>query len=180
MNRRDLLALSAAALATPAGGAETAGLAYPEPGLRFVFQIDVALGPVQELGSIDGVRRRIIPIVGGTVHGPRLSGTVQPGGADWQDVRPEDGLTRVHAKYWLKADDGTVIGVDNRGVRRAPLPVIRSLMEGKTVPADAYYFRAAPFFDVGDGPHRWLNESLFICVGAREPSKAIIRIYEVT
>ncbi|MFV3126954.1 DUF3237 domain-containing protein [Niveispirillum sp. KHB5.9] len=163
-------------VASVAGAAED----YPEPGLSFAFQIDVELGPVQEQGTVDGLRRRIVPITGGRVAGPRLAGRVMPGGADWQGIRPADGLTRVHACHWLQAGDGAVIGVENRSLRRAPPDVMRRLMAGEAMSPRDYYFRATPAFEVGDGPHRWLNESLFICVGARRPDRAIIRVYEVT
>ncbi|WP_315764379.1 DUF3237 domain-containing protein [Sphingomonas sp. Y38-1Y] len=181
IERRTMLALGAAAGAMPAlaEAAQTMN-DYPTPGLEFVFQADVELGPIEELGTIDGIRRRIVPIVGGTVKGPRLNGRVMPGGADWQGIRAGDGLTRVFAHYWLKADDGQAISVQNSGLRRAPPAVMQRMMAGEIVPPGAYYFRACPSFEVGDGPHRWLNETVFICVGARLPNKAIVRVYAVT
>jgi hypothetical protein len=180
LDRRALMAAGAAAgLSVLPASAQDRG-DYPEPGLSFVFQLDVQLAQVQELGMVDGVRRRIIPIIGGRVHGPRLQGDVLPGGADWQGVRPGDGLTRLHARYWLKAADGAVIGVENHGIRRAEAPVMQRLLAGEIVSPHDYYFRATPSFEVGEGPHRWLNESLFICVGARMPDKAIVRVYAVT
>jgi hypothetical protein len=180
LDRRALIAAGAVAgLSVLPAAAQDRG-EYPEPGLSFAFQLDVQLAPVQELGMVDGVRRRIIPITGGWVHGPRLQGEVLPGGADWQGVRPGDGLTRLQARYWLKAADGTVIGVENRGIRRAEAAVMQRLLAGEIVSPHDYYFRATPSFEVGEGPHRWLNESLFICVGARLPDKAIVRVYAVT
>ena len=35
----------------------------------------------------------MVPIVGGTVSGPKLNGTVEPGGADWQVVHPGGMIT---------------------------------------------------------------------------------------
>lgn len=152
---------------------------YPEPRLRFVFQADVDLGPIQELGTVDGLRSRIVPIVGGLVAGPRLNGRIMSGGADWQTVRPGDGLTRVKARYWIEANDGTMIGVDNPGIRRAPAEVTARLLAGEVVAPDSYYFRTMPRFDVGADAHRWLNETVFVGVGARQPDRAIIRFYAV-
>lgn len=153
---------------------------YPMPGLDFAFEAEVLLGPIEELGVIDGMRRRIVPIAGGTVAGPRFNGMVLAGGADWQGVRPADGLTRVYARYWLKADDGTAIGVENTGIRRAPSAVMTRLMAGEPVLPHEYYFRAIPFFEVGEGPHQWMNETMFVCVGARKPDRAIIRVYSIS
>ncbi len=177
VDRRTLL--GAAALASLPSKAASQGR-YPEPGLTFVFEAEVLLGPIQEMGVVDGMRRRIVPISGGSVAGPRLKATILPGGADWQGVRPGDGLTRVHARYWMKAEDGAVIGIDNSGIRRASAAVMRRLMMGQDVAPDDYYFRTVPFFEAGEGPHQWLNETMFVCVGARKPDRAIIRIYAVT
>ena len=181
MDRRE--ALLAAALVT-AGAAEAEAGAptltgAPEPSLSFVFQFEATLGAPLELGNIDGMRRRIIPITGGRISGPRLQGEVMPGGADWQGIREGDGFTRISAQYWVKAADGAVISVSNNGVRRAEPEIMRRMYAGEMVPPASYYFRAAPVFETGAPAHRWLNESLFICVGARMPNNVLIRIYQV-
>lgn len=182
MNRRDVLAAGATGIGVETAVAGTAAppVDYPEPRLAFAFQADVLLGEIQELGTVDGVRRRIVPIVGGTVAGPRLAATVLPGGADWQGIRPGDGLTRVWARYWIKAADGAVIGIENAGIRRAPAAAMQRLMAGDAVLPTAYYFRTTPQFEVGNGPHRWLNETVFVGVGARMHDRAIIRVYAVS
>lgn len=183
MNRREAIGIGAVALA--AGGAVPANalgadpMALPEPGLAFAFQVEVTLGPPQELGTVDGVRKRIVPITGGSFFGEKVRGAVMPGGADWQDIRPEDGLTRVFAHYWLKADDGSVISVKNNGIRRAPPAVMKKMMAGEIVPPADYYFRTTPVFDTGAIAHRWLNENVFVCVGARLPDRVVIRTYIV-
>lgn len=180
INRREAIGASAAALVASRASARTADpMALPEPSLAFAFEVEVALGPVQELGIVDNVRKRIVPIVGGRFKGDRIKGVVMPGGADWQDIRPADGLTRVFAHYWLKADDGAVISVKNNGIRRARPEVMKRMMAGEIVPPAAYYFRTTPVFDTGAAAHRWLNESIFVCVGARMPDKVVIRTYAV-
>ena len=40
------------------------------PGLEFAFQALVSVSPAIDAGLIDGGRRRIIPITGGTVEAP--------------------------------------------------------------------------------------------------------------
>ncbi len=59
------------------------------PGLKFAFAIKAKVGPIQDLGQTARGHRRIIDILGGEVHGPRLTGEILPGGADWQIVRPD-------------------------------------------------------------------------------------------
>src|SRR5260370_475527 len=68
----------------------------PPPGLDFAFAIKPRAGPTQDLGPAARGHRRIIDILGGEVHGPRLSGEILSGGADWQIARP-DGTIEVLA-----------------------------------------------------------------------------------
>jgi len=148
------------------------------PTLTQVFEACVFVSPAQELGEIGGGRRRIVPIIGGTVSGPRLEAEVLPGGADWQTIFA-DGRTEVLALYTLRASDGTHIGVVNRGVRRGPAEVIRRLTAGEIVDPSEYYFRTAPVFEVGPGPHGWLLDHSFVGVGIREPDCVRLKIYAV-
>ena len=130
------------------------------------------------LGEDGGVQRRIVPILGGPVSGPRLSGEILAFGADWQRVRP-DGVTEVLARYVIRADDGTMIQVVNQGLRRASEPVIRRLLAGERVDPSLVYFRAAPTFEAPPGPHRWLSENLFLSAGTRHPDSVELRFYIV-
>jgi hypothetical protein len=148
------------------------------PTLTQVLEARVFVSPAQELGEIGGGRRRIVPILGGTVEGPRLEAEVLPGGADWQTIFP-DGRTEVLARYTLRALDGTHIGVVNRGVRRGSAEVIRRLTAGEFVDPSQYYFRTAPVFEVAQGPHAWLLDYAFVGVGIREPDRVLLKIYAV-
>ena len=87
--------------------------------LEHVFTVQVAVAPPLVIGESSRGMRRIIPILGGQVEGPRLRGEVLPGGADWQYVRP-DGVLQLTARYTLRADDGALIQVVNRGLRHGP------------------------------------------------------------
>ncbi len=149
-----------------------------EPALELVFEVRVQVDPPQILGPAGGLDRRIVPIRGGVVEGPRLRGEVVPGGADWQAIRP-DGVTQVLARYVIRAEDGAMISVVNRGIRRASEPVIRRLLAGEPVDPAFVYFRAAPTFEVGPGPHAWLTENLFITSGVRRPDSVQIKFYVV-
>lgn len=154
-------------------------MALQPPGLEFAFAITAALEPPIEQGTWDGLRRRIVPINGGTVEGPRFSGRIVPGGADWQTLAASDGLTLLDARYTLQHEDGTIVGVVNRGVRRGPPEVMAKLAAGERVDPSAYYFRASPVFDAPPGPHRWLSESTFVCVGKRWPDSVELQMWRV-
>lgn len=67
------------------------------PGLEFVFRAEVAVAPPLVVGKSSHGVRRIIPILGGKVEGPRFSGEVLAGGADWQYERP-DGVWELEAR----------------------------------------------------------------------------------
>jgi hypothetical protein len=56
------------------------------PRLEFALELRVSIGPVFQLGWNSCGLRRTVPITGGTFRGPRISGRVLPGGADWQFV----------------------------------------------------------------------------------------------
>ena len=61
---------------------------FPEnPSLELVFEARVQVDPPLILGEAGGRQRRIVPILGGRVEGPRLNGEVLAGGADWQRTR---------------------------------------------------------------------------------------------
>src|SRR5262249_58196734 len=86
------------------------------PTLRFAFAIKAKVGPIQDLGQTARGHRRIIDILGGEVAGPMLEGEILPGGADWQVVRP-DGTIEVVARYTIRAKTGTLVYVQNEGLR---------------------------------------------------------------
>jgi hypothetical protein len=148
------------------------------PELRFVCDIEVDVGPIRDLGPMPLGRRRIIPILGGTVRGPRLTAEVVPGGADWQYVRT-DGVLELEARYSLRAGDGAEIVVVNRGMRRAAPEIMERLSRGEAVDPALVYFRTAPVFEAPAGPHAWLNGSVFVASAARLPDRVQIKVFEV-
>lgn len=178
MGKTFIAMAAAAGLASGAGAQDATGPAAPKPQLEWAFSVRVEVDPAIEQGDIDGGITRFIPIVGGEVYGPRLSGTVMRGGGDWQVIR-KGGLTDIEARYFLKAEDGTVIEVHNPGVRVADEATIEKLRIGEPVAQDSYYFRTQPRFRVADGPHHWLERQVFVARGVRFPDRVIIDFYTV-
>ena len=84
------------------------------PQLEFVAALHVTLAQAIAVGETGHGIREVIPITGGTVSGPLLSGRVLPGGEDWALGLP-DGAYHISARYVLALDDGTPVTVDNRG-----------------------------------------------------------------
>jgi hypothetical protein len=153
----------------------------PGPGLQseFIFEARVAVGEPLVVGPSAHGLRRIVPIVGGSVQGPRFKGQVAPGGADFQFVRP-DGVLEIEAKYTLEADDGSLIMITNRGLRRGPKDVIEKLGRGEHVDPSAYYFRTVAEFEAPAGSkYEWLNASIIVGVAERQAKTAVIRFFEI-
>ncbi|HPR79059.1 MAG TPA: DUF3237 domain-containing protein [Candidatus Limiplasma sp.] len=79
-----------------------------------IMTLHVRVAQPQRVGQTPEGILTIIPIIGGTFEGERLSGRVCPGGADW-NVTVSDVLCHVLARYWIETDDGVVIAVENEG-----------------------------------------------------------------
>lgn len=152
-------------------------LATP-PALKFAFRVKVVVGPIQDLGRTARGHRRIVDILGGDAAGPRFSGEILPGGADWQVVRP-DGTIEVVARYTIRAASGALVYVQNDGLRVASPEIVARMSKGETVPLDSYRFRTAPRFETSDPALRWLETSTFVGVAARTPDRVAIGFHEV-
>lgn len=177
VSRREVIA--GAALIVSAQAASSAESRTAEIRTQFAFEARVEVDSPLVVGTSARGLRRVVPIVGGRVEGPRLTGRVVPGGADWQVVRP-DGVLDVEAKYTLEATDGTLIMVTNKGVRHGPKEVIDKLTQGIDVDPSEYYFRTSAQFEAAnDSKHAWLNRAVFVGVAERKARMAIIRFYEV-
>jgi hypothetical protein len=151
----------------------------PELKVEYAFTVRATLAPPIVIGKGPDGLRRFIPITGGAFAGPLLSGKVVEGSGDWQIVRA-DGVLNVEARYTLETEDGTLIAVNNRGLRHAPPDVMDKLMRGESVPAGSYYFRTAATFEtpVG-GSHDWVNRTVFVSTAEREPNLAVIHFYRL-
>ena len=148
------------------------------PQLEHLCRATVTLATPQELGATPLGERRIIPITGGSFAGERLNGTILPGGADWQLVRP-DGAALLDARYTLQTDDGALIYVSNRGLRHGPPAVLARLRRGEIVDPAEYSFRTAPTFETGTPAYAWLNDLLAVCSGVRTANAVILDFYAV-
>lgn len=146
------------------------------PELSHVFTAHVDVGEPLELGTITNGRRRIVPILGGSVNGSRLTASILPGGADWQVIRA-DGTAEVVARYTLRASDGSLISVVNKGLRRGPPEVLARLAAGENVDPALYYFRTSPVFEVAPGPHGWLADNIFVATGERRAKQVVITVF---
>jgi hypothetical protein len=140
----------------------------PAPHTSFLYEAIVDIAERQPLGRGPLGERFIVPILGGTFSGPGLSGTVLPGGADRQLVRP-DGVRELDALYELRCDDGTVLTVHNQVTIDDGAPGGRYAISHLRITAP-------------EGPHAWLSRRVLVgtLMPLRPAREAVqIRVYQV-
>lgn len=159
----------------------THGIALPT--LEHIADFNLRVAPPTEVGATPLGQRRVIPILSGTVSGPRLNGQILPGGADFQLIRHDGGddvtTADIEARYVLETDDGARIYIVNAGVRSGATAVIARLNRGEQVDPSEIYFRTAPRFETAAPQYRWLMQHLFVASGARYPDRVVLRYFLV-
>lgn len=153
-------------------------MSLPSPKLEHVCDVSVALDSIREMGQGRGGKRRIIPIIGGTVSGPLLQGKVLNVGADWQTVFA-DGLAELDTRYAFETDDGATIEILNYGYRHGPQAVMEAVARGEDVAPDQYYMRTHARLETGDPRYDWVNRTLFLGVGGRLKAEVCLSLYAI-
>ena len=89
----------------------------------------------------------IVAITGGTITGPKISGSiVANSGGDWVSIGAKGDL-RIDVRFTIMTDDEAAIYVSYRGV----------LVGGKAL--------CGPLFETGDERYEWLNKLQGIGIG---------------
>jgi Protein of unknown function (DUF3237) len=146
---------------------------------RPLMTLQVSVATPQNVGAVPHGARRIAPISGGVFEGPRLRGTVLPGGsADWLLVRADDVL-EMDLRVTLRTDDGALISMRSFGMRHGPPDVIAAIGRGEPVDPAAYYFRTTPRFQTAQPAYAFLNRLLAVASGDRRADGPIYTIHEL-
>lgn len=145
------------------------------PELSLAFEACVEIAPSQHIGHAGGAPVEFTPITGGTVSGPRLSGTVLAGGGDWMVARPGVAID-LDARYLIRTDDGALIDIVNKGFWVASAEIDAAVDRGEKVDPSHYYFRTQPVFRTDDPQHAWLTHTVFVGVAYDESDLGRIRI----
>ncbi len=122
--------------------------------------------------------RNIFIIKSGTVSGPKLNGTVMPGGGDWYLGRA-DGVGELDVRGTIKADDGALIFVRYTGVLNVAPAVLGRAFTGEDVPLSEYYFRTTPRLETSAEQYAWLNSRVCVAVGAIAPNRVSYRVFGI-
>ena len=149
------------------------------PELQYFCTLEVEAGPVKGLGMGRLGQRRIVPIIGGRVSGPRLNGKILPGGADWMTVS-HDGVALMDARYAFETDDGAIIEMIDQGYRHGPEDVMRRVVAGESVDPTQYYMRSSVRFETGHADYAFVNRMVFVGSGAKTPSGVQVNVYALT
>ncbi len=150
------------------------------PRLEFAFALRVEFNTRIKIGKLpSGFTRGFTGVTGGLISGPKLQGRVVPNsGGDWPSYWP-NGAVEFTAQYMLEADDGTQILLKNRGFRFATPEVTARMERLDPVDTSEYYMRLSPFFEAPQGPHDWLNRTVFVGTANRQSDHSIFRFWQV-
>lgn len=144
------------------------------PQLLHVADLKATVAPALEVSS----SRRIIRITGGEIRGPRVSGVILAGGADFQVIRA-DGVIELTARYVIRTDSGDLIYVENFGLRHGPPDAMERLRRGEPAGSGQIYFRTTPRFETAAPQYQWLTKHIFVGTAERLPDSVAISFYQV-
>ncbi|THV70029.1 hypothetical protein D6D19_01682 [Aureobasidium pullulans] len=168
---------------SPDNGHSTNGFKMRTPSLKFMYHLECEMSQENHVvGAQFGTSnaRVIMPIVGGTVKGPRISAIIQNmSGADWGLAIGGTGLMRLDARYTLKTDDGHCIYVRSKGIfKPGPGVDINPATRTRMTQDEVEWFTRLQF--EASGPYDWMNSVFGIGVLAMDESKILIDAYELT
>ena len=144
---------------------------------EFLFTITLDV-PVIALGDTPYGGRRIACFGAGSFEGPKLNGTVLPGGGGWM-LRRRDEVLEVDVRIVLQTDDQQLIYTSWKGLRHGPKEVIDRLNRGEVVDPASYYFRTTPYFETSSEKHAWMNRICSIAIGSREGDRRVFEVFQV-
>jgi len=154
-------------------------MSLPAPELEHVCDLAVTIDAPVEVGATAMGLRRMIPITGGTVTGPRMQGRIVAGGADFQLIVGDGTQAHLDARYVLELDDDTRVFVQNKALRVASAEDSAKIRRGEPVDPARVYFRCQPIFEASTPRWSWLAEHQFIGVGLRLPDAVHLSFYKV-
>lgn len=129
---------------------------------EYLCSLVLEVGEAQDIGDGPHGARRIVPLKGGRIEGPKIKGEVLPFGADWILVRP-DGVFQLDVRATIKTDDDELIYVSYRGI----------------FDPSRDYFRTTPIFETGSDKYSWLNKIICVGIGKRVDGKVEYEIYQI-
>lgn len=124
----------------------------------------IQLADPEPVGDTPMGRRSIYIVRGGTFEGPKLRGTVRPGGGDWL-LSFAGNYNELDVRGTFETDDGAVIFIHYHGVLVVDPATAARAMTGEPVDPSTYYFRTTPRFETGHEKYAWLNTLVTVGYG---------------
>ncbi|MDA1100475.1 MAG: DUF3237 domain-containing protein [Proteobacteria bacterium] len=125
-----------------------------------------------------GQARRIDYFESGHLQGPRIDARIIAGSADAL-LHRFDGVIQPDVRLTLEISGGHHLFIQYRGYRHAAPEVMERIAQAQAVRPEEVYLRTALFFETDSTAHDWLNRTVAIGVGRREPQAAVYDVYEV-
>jgi steroid delta-isomerase-like uncharacterized protein len=148
---------------------------WPPMELLYTITMDAE---VHDIGMTPCGHRRVVVVKGGTFEGPKLKGTVLPGGGDWL-VERADGSRALDVRITLRTDDAALIYAHYPGRFYCEPAVTQRLLRGDPVDPSEDYFRTAPFFETASPKYGWLNRIMAVGIGTRAPTTVSYTVYVI-
>ena len=128
-----------------------------------------------------GRKLSICHFSGGTFLGPRLRGTLLPGGGDWAEYESKQ-LLRIHVKGTLKTHDEALIFLQYTGIWRTKPGVLQKVLSEnghKHFRKNENYLRVFASFETDAPAYSWLNEILAIGIGRKSATGVVYEFHEL-
>jgi hypothetical protein len=142
------------------------------------MELRLVVSQSHHLGDTPAGGRRIDVFMEGSFEGPRLRGSILPGGSDLL-LRRQDGAMQPDVRLYLRTDDDALIQVTYRGIRHGAAEVMARIAAGEQVAPSEYYLRNTPYFETSAPQYDWLNRIVAVGIGRREPDAAVYDIHEI-
>lgn len=165
LSRRDALLAGGATFAAAMAATEAHAADHEEEsGLKseLLFTMTATLETPQPIGKTHEGNRSIFYATGGSLEGPKIKGTVLPGGGDWFRMR-DDGVGELDVRATFKTDDGALVYTHYKGVLNP----------------QTGYFRTTPRFETASEKYQWLTKIVAVGVGTRGDGSVSYSVYQI-
>jgi len=98
--------------------------------------------------------RLVAPLVGGTIEGPKIKGTLLPVGGDWALLRADNCL-EIDVRGVIETDDGAFIYTHYRGVADMTQEHVEAFLQRGEAAEDVDLY-VTPRFETSHENYQWL------------------------
>jgi hypothetical protein len=144
------------------------------------FMIDAELAEPLLLPNGPYGTRVVVPAVGGTVRGERISGSLVGAGGDWVLIG-HDGWGRIDVRSQVRTEDGALLYLTYTGLLEMNDKVMAAILtDGEETGFADQYFRTTPRLETGDERYTWANQTVFVGRGRVTRNGVGYEVFRVT